>query len=328
MTKQVKRKKRISRSTATFADAAAMWMNSNKIRLKGSSVHKYQYILDKHLLPEIGDRKLTSFTASELNEYFKDKLDNGGRNGSSLSPSYARNMVIIVNAVIRYATNEGLCEPLLNSVYPPKIEKKDIVVLTHEEQRALEHYISIVKNNISIGIMITLHTGLRAGEICALSWNDIDFTNRIIRVRHTVSRVEKIKGDSTTTKLIIDSPKTGTSLRDIPITENLYIRLLEHKEQSVSPYVVSTSDTFLSTRTYDYQYHKVLKACGIPFKNYHVLRHTFATRFIESGMDVKSLSEILGHANAAITLNIYVHPSMELKRIQMERMVQICSGTV
>lgn len=110
------------------------------------------------------------------------------------------------------------------------------------------------------------------------------------------------------------------------MTEKLYTCLLEHKEQSVSPYVISSSDTFLSPHTFDYQYHKVLKACGIASKNYHVLRHTFATRCIESGMDVKSLSEILGHANAAITLNIYVHSSMELKRAQMERMIEYLHG--
>lgn len=154
----------------------------------------------------------------------------------------------------------------------------------------------------------------------------MDFTNKIIRVRHTVSRVEKGKGDSTATTMIIVSTKTNTSLRDIPMIEKLYTCLLADKEQSVSPYLISSTDTFTSPRTYDYRYHKVLKSCGISTKNYHALRHTIATRCIESGMDVKSLSEILGHANATITLNIHVHSSMELKRAQMERMIEYLHG--
>ena len=324
--KKQSRQNRISKNEVTFADASAMWMKSNRIRLKGSTVHKYQYLLDKHLLPEIGDTTLSSLSASKLNSFFKEKLDNGRSDNSTLSASYVRHMIIITNAVIRYAANEGLCEPLLNPVYTPKTQRKDIVVFDYDEQRALEQYISTTKNNTGIGIMITLHTGLRIGEICALSWNDIDFTNKIIRVRHTVSRVEKGKGDSTTTTMIIGSTKTSTSLRDIPMTEKLYTCLLAHKEQSVSPYVISSTDTFISPRTYDYRYHKVLKSCGISPKNYHALRHTFATRCIESGMDVKSLSEILGHANAAITLNIYVHSSLELKRAQIERMNQYLHG--
>lgn len=110
------------------------------------------------------------------------------------------------------------------------------------------------------------------------------------------------------------------------MTEKLYTCLLAHKEQSVLPYVISSTDTFISPRTYDYRYHKTLKSCGISTTNYHALRHIFATRCIESGMDLKSLSEILGHANAAITLNIYIHSSLELKRAQIERMNQYLHG--
>ena len=119
---------------------------------------------------------------------------------------------------------------------------------------------------------------------------------------------------------MLDNPKTESSMRDIPISSTLLPYLLQMKEKSRSNFVVSDTENFISTRTYDYRYHKVLKQCNIASVNYHVLRHTFATRCIETGVDVKSLSEILGHATVGITLNTYVHSSMELKRAQLEKL--------
>lgn len=142
-----------------FTDAPTMWINGNRIRLKGSTVYKYQYLLDKHLLPVLGDTTLSSLSASKLNSFFKEKLDNGRSDNSALSALYVRHMVIIIDAIIRYASNEGLCEPLLNSVYTPKTQRKDVVVFDYDQHRTLEQYISTTTNNTSIGIMITLHTG-------------------------------------------------------------------------------------------------------------------------------------------------------------------------
>lgn len=170
-----------------------------------------------------------------------------------------------------------------------------------------------------LGILISLNTGLRIGEVCALSWDDIDFERQIFHIRSTVARVKSMDS-GVNSKLIIDKPKTKSSLRDIPIPSKLLTILVSMKKQSKGKYVVSAENSFVSPRTYEYRYHKILDEYNIPSVNYHTLRHTFATRCIEVGVDVKTLSEILGHANVSITLNTYVHSSMELKRQQLEKL--------
>lgn len=147
--------------------------------------------------------------------------------------------------------------------------------------------------------------------------------NKTIYVRNTVVRVKAAEGDSAKSYLIIDSPKTTASLRCIPICSTLMPVLLSCKSKATSCYVVSSTDSFVSPRTFDYRFKRILDTCQLPRINYHALRHTFATRCIEAGVDVKSLSEILGHGNVSITLNTYVHSSMDLKRIQLEKIACI-----
>ena len=174
-----------------------------------------------------------------------------------------------------------------------------------------------------LGVYISLYTGLRIGEICALSWEDIDLSNGLLYVRHTLSRVLCEENGKRRTVLIIDQPKTQSSLRKIPINSDLLRILNEMYPKAESRYVVSNQASFVSPRTYEYRYCKILQESGIHHINYHALRHTFATRCIEVGVDIKSLSEILGHSNVSITLNTYVHSSMDLKRSQLEKLTAI-----
>lgn len=173
----------------------------------------------------------------------------------------------------------------------------------------------------ALGMLISLHTGLRIGEVCALKWSDVDIERKILTVRQTVARVKANSNDNCKSKLILDAPKTKNSLREIPINSFLLPLLVKKKSESVSDFVISEQKTFVSPRTFEYRYHKTLERFDIEQVNYHSLRHTFATRCIERGVDCKSLSEILGHANVNITLNTYVHSSMELKRIQIEKLI-------
>lgn len=312
----------------TFGDVVIMWLDSNRIRLKGSTVHKYQYLIHNHILPELGNDRLSSMSATRINTFLNEKMESGRLDQKGgLSPSYVKTIMLIVNAVMKYAVNERMCLPLNNPVYMPNPEKKDLTILSLDRQRRLEEYLITEINSTNIGIMLSLHAGLRIGEVCGLKWEDIDFENGLLKVRHTVARVESKDTDGKTVSgLILDTPKTNASVRDIPLSAELQNLLTIHHSSSDSPFVISSSDTFLSPRTFEYRYHKVLKACGVPDVNYHALRHTFATRCIESGMDVKSLSEILGHGNVSVTLNTYVHSSMERKRTQIEKMVSLKTG--
>ena len=201
------------------------------------------------------------------------------------------------------------------------MEKKEIPILNQMERKKLEMHLLNDTDETKLGMLISLYMGLRIGEVCALSWEDIDFQEEILHVKHTVARVRTEDGEQAKTKLILDTPKTKTSMRDIPIPSILMQILLQIKKIAKSPYVISTKSDFVSPRTYEYRYHQVLKECGLNSVNYHTLRHSFATKCVEAGVDVKTLSEILGHADVTITLNTYVHSSMDLKRKQLEKLI-------
>lgn len=309
-----------------FGEVLSLWMCNNRIRYKGATENKYQYLIEKHIMPQLGDIKVSELTAPRINTFLMEKMERGRLDcGGGLSPAYVRNIMLIVNSALKFAADEQMCPPLKTAIYKPTVPKEELTIFNVEEQKKLERFLTKEPNPTKAGILLSIYAGLRIGEVCALSWEDIDLENRIIHVRHTVARVKDNNSQMGASKLIIDSPKTKASCRDIPIVSGLLPILEELKEKSESKYVVSNTMGFMSPRTYDYRYHKLLEKCDIPTINYHALRHTFATRCIEAGVDVKSLSEILGHSNVGITLNTYVHSSMELKRTQIEKLSTLLS---
>lgn len=309
-----------------FEEVLTLWLKSNQIKIKGATENKYNYMIEKHIKPQLGSKRISTLTVPVINNFLFEKMENGRLDGKGgLSASYVKTMAIIIESAMRFAADEGFCQPLRNQVVKPSSVKKEMRILSLSAQ---QHFESMAANDIDetvTGVYIALYTGLRIGEVCALSWDDIDFNTQIIHVRHTVTRVQKNRGSSCSSTLIIDVPKTKASIRDIPISPMLLPILMRMKDQSISPYVISTQPNFISTRTFDYRYKKLFKDFGIPEVNFHALRHTFATRCVEVGIDVKSLSQMLGHSSVATTLNTYVHPSIETMRFQMEK---LCSLTV
>lgn len=309
----------------TFGEILSLWMANNRIRLKGGTINKYQNLINTHILPELGTVHVNELNSTLINRFLENKLTNGKLDGSGgLSPSYVRSITLVINAAIKFAVSEQYCLPFKTPVYKPSIPKNELCILDLEDQRKLETALLNDFDTTCAGIYISLHTGLRIGEICGLSWNDVDLVNMVIRVRHTVARV-KVDGSeqSCTTTLILDTPKTKASNRDIPISSLLLPVLVKLKAISSTGFVISGNHEFIKPRTFEYRYHKVLEECGVSQVNFHALRHTFATRCIEAGVDVKSLSEILGHANVSVTLNTYVHSSMEMKRAQLEKLTAL-----
>ena len=307
-------------SDVTFEWLLQKWQKINDVRIKGGTKKKYDNLINMHILPYLGHLKLKEITATIINVFINDKLQNGRLNSDGgLSPSYVRSISQIILSALKYAVSEGLCQPIKEKIYKPSVIKCTPVILSVESQRILEQYIRLNLNATNIGIMISLYTGLRIGEICALSWQDVDLDEKIIFVRHTVARVRSTDGKSKS-KLILDEPKTASSKRIIPIPSQIFSLLTKYKKISASPYVVSYTDSFVSPRTYEARFRKTLQECKIHCLNYHGLRHTFATRCIEAGVDTKSLSEILGHSNVSITLNTYVHSSLEMKKKQLEKL--------
>ena len=305
-----------------FSQILELWITDNRIHLKNATIYRYSYLIETHILPELGGIQVDQITSTVINAFLAKKLSDGridGRGG--LSTAYVRSIMLVINSALQFATENRLCNPLLTQIHKPPLQSKELAVLSKDEQRKLESVLLTDMNETKLGIYISLYTGLRIGEICALSWEDIDIANRTIYVRHTLTRIRVNENGKTVTKNSIDTPKTKSSLRCIPICSTLVQVLNDYLPNVTSEYVVSNKAGFVSPRTFEYRYKKIMKESKISFINYHGLRHTFATRCIESGVDVKSLSEILGHANVSITLNTYVHSSMELKRAQIEKLV-------
>ena len=309
-----------ARSPLSFEDVQQLWWAQNSIHFKASTERKYTYLLQSHILPEIGNCKITQITAPMINLMLTNKLKSGRLDGTGgLAPAYVRSIMLIINSIMQFAVAERYCAPLSSRINKPTLVAKEAVVLDPQQRIKMEAAISINPSATETGILIAMYTGLRIGEICALSWNDIDFSNKLITVRHTVSRIDAISESDLKSQWVLTSPKTPASLRVIPICTKLLAVLSEYRKRSPSYFIVSTKDTFVSPRTFEYRFHAVLKKHGIEDINFHALRHEFATRCVERSVDVKSLSEILGHASESITLKTYVHSSLESKRLQMER---------
>ena len=307
----------------TFSDAACLWLKDSQLSLKGASVYRYENLLNTHILPDFGNRCIGQITGTDINSFLATKLISGRVDGKGgLSPTYVRSIMLVMKAVLAYAAENRMCVPLQSKISKPQPMAKELPVLTQNAQELLVNMCLSHIDETKVCVLISLYAGLRIGEVCALEWEDIDFENRLIHVRKTVSRISGSAENMTQSTLVITRPKTIASFRDIPICSWLVPVLKELHDMRRSSFVASSQPGFVSPRTFDYRYHKLLRTAGIETINYHALRHTFATRCIEAGVDVKTLSELLGHTDASITLNTYVHSSMERKRTQLELLHQ------
>ncbi len=304
-----------------FSVVLKEWMRINTLKQKAATKLKYEYLIETHISPELGGYHVGDLNEMIINEFLNMKMTNGRIDKTGgLSGNYVKTMLIIIQSALDFAVEQEWCQKLKTQIVKPTVDQKSITILNPTELQKLEDGLSEDHSLESLGIMISLYTGLRIGEICALRWCDVDLENRILHIRHTIARIKNPDPQACAkTCLVLDKPKTHSSLRDIPITSKLFILLSSAQASACSEFVISDQKSFLSPRTYEYRFHKKLENLNVFQINYHALRHTFATKCIEKGVDVKSLSEILGHSNVSITLNTYVHSSMELKRAQLEK---------
>lgn len=327
--KEAKEKKRLAlsapkikpnNSALSFGDVQRLWAAQNGVHLKASTERKYNYLLQSHILPEFENMRISQMSAPVVNAFLSKKMKAGRLDGNGgLSAAYVRSIMLVINSIMLFAVSENYCPPLSSSINKPVLIAKEIPILSPQQCEKLETAIRADPSPTEIGIYIALYTGLRIGEICALSWEDIDLENKLITVRHTISRINVVEDSGKKSMLVIDSPKTPSSLRIVPICSKLNELLRAYKRNAISQFVVSTTNNFVSPRTFEYRFHASLRKHNVQDIHFHALRHTFATRCIEKSVDVKSLSEILGHSSESITLKTYVHSSMDLKRMQLEK---------
>lgn len=297
----------------TFSDIIDKWLESKRMCMKLATYTKYSGLINTHIKPSLGNIKISQINVDMINAFLREKTEKGSvKKHAPLSASYVRTMSIIISSAIKYSSDERLTSQL-KSIYKPIISKKAISSISRECEARLMKALVSENSTVAIGTMLGLQMGLRIGEICALKWECVDLENNMIRIESSVVRVnsglEKPKSI-----LILDTPKTSSSIRQIPIPNGLKKLLADKFLSRKSDFVVSDKDGFCGTRVFDYKYRSLLKKHNLPNYNFHLLRHTFATRCAESGMDAKTLSVLLGHSTASISLNVYVHPSVQVMK--------------
>lgn len=311
-------KERKLAASRSFGHYAEEWLGKSKPFMKESTLVRYQHLMALHILPEFGQTAIAEIQNSDIEQYRNSLLCDGRCGGGRLSPKYVADILSLVKMVQKYATlqNPGLSVEIHN--VSVKKRQAPLKVFTEYEQKVLYDSLCESDSYIHLGILIALFTGMRIGEICALKWEDVDLNDKVISVKHTMLRVDAEEGKKKT-KIIVTSPKSACSIRIIPIPTAIYRQLRNAAKDGDAFVLTGTPDAFVEPRTLQNHFRKVLGECGIPYARFHTLRHTFATRCIELGFDVKTLSEILGHCDVKVTLNRYVHPSMSQKKLSMDR---------
>ncbi len=310
----------ISKDTMKFQSLANAWIISLSPHIKESTNIKYHNLLNKYILPCLGNVKICDISHEILTRFCNQLLLEGGCSKNGLSPKTVADVLSVIKNVLQFSENQGIIISCNASTITIKQCKRELRILSRLEQEILRNYLYANLNERNLGILICMFTGMRIGEICALRWEDISIEHKVIHVHQTMQRLQCNGDNGKKTKILISTPKSVCSIRDIPLPENLVCILAEY-EQASSVYVLTgRADKYVEPRTMQNHLKRIMKQCSIEDINFHALRHTFATRCIELGFDVKSLSELLGHASVNITMNRYVHPSMELKRENMNRL--------
>ena len=314
----------------TFDDVFQEWLRYKQNFIKQSSYNKYFNLYGSYISDVLKDTYLDEISNSTLQEVVISIMNlKNKRTKQKLSTSTVRGIVYVIKSVVLFAQKQGYIKEFCLQIAIPSKEVKNIQVLSRNEQNILEFHTRLKLDTISLAVLICLYTGLRIGEVCALRWEDIDLNNKYIVVNKTVQRIQQhhVPYRTSKTVLITTPPKTNKAIRKIPISSALYPILNEYREHNYrgsKHYVlVNKNDDMIDPCSIQYKFKELIKKLKITPITFHGLRHTFATRCIELGMDIKTLSEILGHSNVSTTMSIYVH-STELQKVkQMELLSQL-----
>jgi integrase len=284
-----------------YKDLVLDWLKNQKIYLKYSTFTNYCNISHNQIIPNLGDYEVDQLNNDILQEFILNRLKQGRCDGKGgISQKYAQDIIAVLKLTLGKEVEIQL----------PYSPPKEVEIFEKSDQVALINSLQSKITNKNFGILLTIHTGLRIGELCALKWSDINFDTQLLHINKTIIRTYTKEDGS---KLNITAPKTRSSIRTIPLNKWImqYAVLLRGLDNE---YIVTGKEKYIEPNKYRLYYNRQLKDLDLPHRKFHSLRHTFATRCIECGCDYKSLSELLGHSNVSITMNLYVHPQLELKR--------------
>lgn len=279
---------------------------------------RYKNVCQLHIIPQLGNYQVEDLTPMHLQKHVMNLLSRGNcKNGGGLAPTSVNVVVSIVQNSLQTAQMVGIASQYVaDKIKRPKIVERKITCFSVLEQKKLEQFVLQNHPGKLFGIVLCLYTGLRIGELLALTWDDVDLSTGML----SVSKSCQDHYDKNGYVRIVESPKTTNSMRVIPVPKQLVPMLKKLKRSIRSKYVISDAGLPIRVRSYQRTFQLVQKKLGIQYKGFHSLRHTFATRALECGVDVKTLSELLGHKNATITLNRYAHSLLEHKVQMMNKL--------
>lgn len=306
----------------TVGELFAVWLANRKSCIKPSSYVNYLTMYQTYISDRLGDIRVDKLSSFMISCHITDLLKCGRVNGMGLSSKSVQAILIMMKSVFKYGETEYNLKDPAKNIPLPKSAHREIEVFTITEMLKIRSN-ALCDNCLHLGILLSLYTGLRIGEICALKWKDIDIAEQVIHVRKTIQRIKNPDPTPPKTVVIIDDPKSSRSIRDIPIPTFMLSMLADIKlNMCAENYFLTCSLKHTEPRTYLYSYKKFLEHIGVEYRNFHVLRHTFATECIKRGIDVKTVSELLGHASVKTTLERYVHSNMDMKRKQLEKLYE------
>lgn len=300
-----------------FSKIVALWKEDKKQYVKRSTFAAYTLLIENHILPSFGEMALVE--EQDVQTFVFRKLNEG------LSHKTIKDILIVLKMILRFGVKNQMTEyRQIDIKFPTERDKHSIDILSRSHQKQIMEYIRLHFTFKNLGIYICLSAGMRIGEICALTWDDLDVENGIIHVRKTIQRIYVIEEHRKYTEVILDTPKTKNSIREIPMTKNL-LKMIRPIKKIVNGnfYVLTNEPKPTEPRTYRNYYKQFMQSLGLPLMKFHGLRHSFATRYIESKCDYKTVSVLLGHSNISTTLNLYVHPNLEQKKRCMEQMSRL-----
>lgn len=311
-----------SPSHTKYGDILRNWIAMSRIHIKESTYSRYIHLANAHILPYLGELPTGKLTTQTVEKHISFLLNKGrvDKKGG-LAPKTVSDILTLIKGSIDYANCSGYSVNCYLDRLTVKKTQLDMRVLSVDEQHRLCDILMRDMNLTKFGVLLCMYTGIRIGEVCALKWERIDFSEGILSIRETLQRIQATDvGACKKTKIVITEPKSKKAVRDIPLPGFVleYAASLKHNPKA---YILTgCSDRYIEPRSLQYTFKKYTQECGLTDVNYHALRHTFATRCIELGFDVKTLSELLGHSSVNITLNRYVHSSMDTKKTNMQRL--------
>ena len=298
-----------------YKDWIYTWLLEKKDYIKESTYANYSNNIFNHIIPKLGNYYLNELNHKVIQDFLLELSKNGRKdNNGGLAEKTIKDITIIIKGSIKKGINEDKIKHIeLTFNYPKDNKENKLYVLTKREQNKITNYVLENINSRNIGLLISLYSGIRIGELCALKWEDVDFKKNCLTINKTIQRVYIKDKDKNISKVIITTPKTKNANREIPINKD-FLEILKKIKSDKKNYILTGNEKYIEPRTYRKYFNKILDELKIKHFNFHSLRHTFATNCISLGVDYKTVSELLGHANVNITLNLYVHPRYSQKK--------------